>query len=391
MGLKSQQIKQKDERHHYLDWLRVIGMILVFCFHVGRVFDAAPWHIKNPQGSYGMTVFTGFVIQWLMPLFFLLAGASSYLALKYKSKKYFVKERFKRLIIPFVCGLFILIPPQEYIQQLYEAKYRGSFISFYPHFLDGMHPELNFRWFFAYSHNLWFLGFLFIFSLLALPVFILLRKKSDFSFISRINNLCQKPFGMFLCIIPIAIIQVALRARFSQYLDWADFFLWFAYFLYGYIIQSDKNYKIAASNSRISAFIMGVVCTGIMTILLAKGYIAVWELSPKFSLGFVFYQVLKTINAWSWILFLLGLAMKYLDGTNKFLKYANEAALPFYMIHQTVLFIAAYFIIQLQLSIILKFIMTLTITFLLTVSVYDLFVRKTNITRFIFGLRSIRK
>lgn len=389
MDLKSKQIEKKHVRDHYLDWLRVIGMVMVFCFHVGRVFDVVDWHIKNPQVSYGMTVFTGFIIQWLMPLFFLLAGAASYLALRFKSKTYYIKERFKRLIVPFVCGLFILIPPQEYIQQLDEGKYRGAFLNFYPHFLDGMRPEYNLRWFFAYSHNLWFLGFLFIFSLLALPIFLLLNRKSGLNVFSGINAIGQKPFGIFLFIVPIASIQVALRARFSQYLDWADFFFWFAFFLYGYIIRSDIKYRIAVVNNRIIGLIMGVVCSGILAFLLAKGCVEVWELSPKFTLGFAIYQILRTINIWSWIVFLLGVCIKYLNHSNKLLKYANEAALPFYMIHQTILFITAYYIMPMNVGIALKFIATFIITFILTLFVYDFLVRRTNVTRFIFGLKGL--
>lgn len=389
MRIHLQENKFKNDRCYYLDWLRVIAMLLVFCFHVGRVYDVPDWQIKNPQGSIGMTVFTGFVIQWLMPLFFLLAGASSYLALRYKSKTCYIKERFQRLIIPFIFGLFILIPPQEYIQKLNEAKYNGSFINFYPHFLDGMRPVFNLQWFFAYSHNLWFLGFLFIFSLLALPILFFVRKKSSLNFVLGVNSVCQKKGGIFLFILPIAIIQVSLRARFAQYLDWADFFFWFAFFLYGFLIQSDKNYKTAIVCNGFTAMLLGIVCSGILVLLLAKGYIETWELTPEYTLSFALYQILRTINTWSWIVFLLSMSIKYMSKPNRLLKYANEAALPFYMIHQTVLFIAAFFIIQLHLSIILKFLLTFVLTFLFTTSIYEMFVRRFHVARFIFGLKRL--
>lgn len=389
MRLQLQKNKSNHDRCYYLDWLRVIAMLLVFCYHIGRVFDVPDWQIKNPQGSNGITVFTSFVIQWLMPLFFVLAGASSYLALREKPKMRYLKERFQRLIIPFVFGLFILIPPQEYIQKLDEAKYMGSFVNFYPHFLDGMHPIFNLQWFFEYSHNLWFLGFLFIFSLLALPILFFIRKKRFLNFVLRANSICQKKGGIFLFILPIAIIQISLRARFAQYLDWADFFYWFAFFLYGYLIQSDNNYKTAIVCNGFTAMLLGIVCSGILALLLAKGYIQAWELAPEYTLSFILYQTLRTINTWSWIVFLLSLAIKYMNQSNRLLKYANEAALPFYMIHQTVLFIAAFFIIQLHVSFILKLILTLIITFLFTISIYELFVRRFNVTRFIFGLKML--
>ena len=53
-----------------------------------------------------------FISVWHMPLLFLLAGASTYFALRKRSNRQYVGERVLRLVVPFVFGIFVLIPPQ---------------------------------------------------------------------------------------------------------------------------------------------------------------------------------------------------------------------------------------------------------------------------------------
>jgi hypothetical protein len=67
-------------RRHDIDWLRALGMLTVFLFHCARFFDHDDWHVKNPQLSFGASVFIGVVAQWLMPPFFILSAIASYLA-----------------------------------------------------------------------------------------------------------------------------------------------------------------------------------------------------------------------------------------------------------------------------------------------------------------------
>lgn len=58
-----------------VDWLRISAVYLLFPFHVGKVFDVAPFYqLKNAELSEAMGFFTGFVHQWHMRLLFPLAG-----------------------------------------------------------------------------------------------------------------------------------------------------------------------------------------------------------------------------------------------------------------------------------------------------------------------------
>jgi glucan biosynthesis protein C len=56
------------------------------------------------------------------------------------------------------------------------------------------------------------------------------------------------------------------------------------------------------------------------------------------------YSLLRVANAWSWLSTFLGFASRHLNFSNRILRYANEAVLPFYILHQTVTVVVGYFI-----------------------------------------------
>jgi len=65
-------------RVYFVDWLRVLAMFSVFLFHNARFFDTGGWHVKNGTTDFTATVLVGFMSIWMMPLFFILAGAGTY-------------------------------------------------------------------------------------------------------------------------------------------------------------------------------------------------------------------------------------------------------------------------------------------------------------------------
>jgi glucan biosynthesis protein C len=143
-------------------------------FHTARIFDDWPFYVKSVESIPGLIEFIKIVNQWHMHLFFLLAGASSYFALKFRSRKEFVIERIKRLFIPLLFGVAVIIPPQSYLRLFDDVRkvwpewaaqyfiggpdYQKSFFAFYTDYFNGPFPEGNFEW-----GHLWFLAYLFVF------------------------------------------------------------------------------------------------------------------------------------------------------------------------------------------------------------------------------------
>ena len=128
-----------------------------------------------------MTLFARIVELWGMPLLFVLAAVAMSFSLTTRDNRHFLAERFKRLIIPLILGIFLLSPPQVYIERITHAQFTGSFWQFLPHYFDGWYGfGGNFAWM---GLHLWYLLMLFLFSLMMLPLFRYLKQANITPFV----------------------------------------------------------------------------------------------------------------------------------------------------------------------------------------------------------------
>ena len=124
---------RESVRLDYLDWLRMLATLGVFLLHATCVFNTLDFHIKNAKQSTAITVIHGFLLPWGMPLFFLIAGAGSWFALQRRTPGQYTRERFNRLLIPFVVGSLLLSPIARYFEWSHKVQTgveQGSFLEF---------------------------------------------------------------------------------------------------------------------------------------------------------------------------------------------------------------------------------------------------------------------
>jgi glucan biosynthesis protein C len=76
---------------------------------------------------------------------------------------------------------------------------------------------------------------------------------------------------------------------------------------------------------------------------------------------------------------------------NKALAYGGEMVLPFYILHQTIILLVGWYVIPLNLSILLKYLIISPISFLLIMALYELLIKRVNAIRFLFGMRPKKK
>jgi peptidoglycan/LPS O-acetylase OafA/YrhL len=388
------------ERRFDIDWLRVFAILAVFIFHCTRFFGAESWHLKNPEQSMVVFVLTrGLIWPWLMELFFLLSGAGAWYALKTRKGGQYLWVRVKRLLIPlYTVGLFILIPPQVYFELTTNAGYTGNFVELLSLFFSRLPAEL-FDIFprvlndparlipFSFCGHLWFLQYLFLISLLTLPLLIFLKSERGRRWIDCLAGWCNRRGGIFLFVIPLALILIGFRWFFSGGRSWADFLWYSAFFVIGYIMVVDKRFiEIIKRHIWASLVIWLVGFFGFVAVLvLVLGYDPGQE---PFSLMYVLYQTVWSVTAWSAVAFMLGVGAKYFNNSNKTLAYANEAVLPFYLLHQTVILCVGWFVIPWNLGILSKFLIILAASFVLIMVLYEILIKPFNLVRILFGMHS---
>ena len=384
----------EQKRCYYIDWLRISAIIIVFFFHNMRFFDFMGWHVKNQQQSEIVMQIVFFVFPWIMPLFLLLSGAGSFFALRSRKQMRFIRDRFKRLMIPYLVGLILLIPPQKYLESLFYSNFEGTYIKFlsgYIPFVFNINIGFSPGWFGHLGYHLWFLAFLFIYSLLSLPLIHFFGTEKGKKFISSLCSICTKPFGIFLFIIPLAVVAISVRAAFPQYLHWADFFYFLLFYIYGYIFISDKRLVRAISEQSTALFVTGLACYSVFLYLsLFTDHMRSWFEHPSYSFGYLFFQFLRSINDFAWTVFFLSIGIKFFNSAAKKLKYLNEAVLPFYILHQTMILLIGFYVVQLSVPIFVKFLIITSSSFLVIGIIYEFLIRRIKPLRFLFGMRVVK-
>jgi hypothetical protein len=370
-------------RLYFLDWLRVLAFGLLVFYHAGLIFVDWGFHIRNNSVSDTLKPPLLFLNQWRLPLLFFVSGAGTFFALGKRTGSVFVKERFVRLFIPLVFGILIIIPPQVYYERLSQHAFEGSYLQFYPHFYKGLYPSGNFTW-----NHLWFIVYLFAFSLIAIPLFIYLRTFTGKKVIQKIETALSVRAALLLMALPLFVIESTLRHRWPDtrnlVSDWYNFSFYFVVFIYGYVLSGSRSIWQTIENDRRTYLLLGI--TSFLIIFFG------WHAGGKNFLehnhvGYVIFMIFKSVNSWCWILCLLGYSRKHLDINSQALQYANKAVYPFYILHQTVLIIIGYYIIQLDTGIATKYTLAVFGTYTLTLAIYELVVKRLGIMKVLFGVK----
>lgn len=351
----------------------------VFVFHCARFFNPEDWHVKNPERSEAMGVLVGFLVQWLMPLFFILSAISIRHALSRKPGREYVVDRIRRLGVPFVFGTLVLIPPQVYIERITHGGFEGSFIDFLPHYFDGWYGfGGNFAWM---GLHLWYLEVLLIFSLLSLPLFRWLMRPKSMARIQSLANTTAQRGTIYALVLPIAAIEMLVNLQ-PTGIGRRDFGGWSlltyaVFFLVGFVIGCDRQFRRAVERERKVALGVGIAAAGLLYLLISIGYSdRRWPVA-----------LLRAINSWSWLVAIMGFASVRLNSSSPFLVRANEAVLPFYVLHQTVIVTLAFFLIGWKAPIAAKYVVLAVGSFVVIMSVYLGAISRFRILRFLFGMK----
>jgi len=378
-------------RRHDVDWLRVLAMMAVFLFHCGRFFDTEDWHVKSDRTSVAVSFLTLIIaVQWMMPLFFVLSGISTYHSLSVQNWRQFLGARFKRLAVPLLFGIFVVIAPyQVYLERLSHGQYSGSFWSFYPHYFDGWYAfGGNFAWM---GLHLWYLEALLVFSVITLPLLLVLRSRAGDRLLQTLSTTMRVPGTIFLLAIPIALMEffansAALTNFAGGLFHQRGFGGWsllpyLAIFILGFTLARGRETTEAIERHRIAAAVVALVTFG-----LGYFFIKVRGL-PETSVGFA---LIRGVLCWSCLVAICGFGARHLQSSNRFLKYANEAVLPFYILRQTVILAIGYHVIRLGAPLWLEYAIIVVTSFAATIAFYELLIKRLSVLRFLFGMKPRR-
>ncbi len=385
-------------RRYDIDWLRVFATYLLFPFHVGKVYDAFPdYPIRSLDLSMPLAYFTSFVHLWHMPLFFALAGWSLYGSISRRGAREVLKERFKRIFIPFVVGtatLCLVIGYFERVQMVrwiveHHLEASSAAASFHPRVLE---PGMNMTFlqyvpkfftsldYFSWSH-LWFLIYLFTFTLVWFPLFRRLSARAGTLTLRRSWHIYRPIPALFL-------MQGVLRIWWPGYQnlfnDWGNFTYYSAAMILGFLIASQPAIGDAIQREWRRATVVGLIAAA--WCLWTIAHREVW---PD-DLRHISYYASSTVAGYTLIIGLLGFARSCLNVRTRALDYLAESALPVYILHQACIVIPGWFIMHRALGLPTRFALLLAVSFALCLATYHLLVRPFSIPRRLLGMKPLR-
>lgn len=381
---------KESSRQYDVDWLRVIAVCVLITIHTAAMFDPYPITAVKGATYFPLIVYATFVHEWRLAILFIVSGASAYFALGFLTGRQFVSVRVKRILIPLVVGTLLIVPIHLYYWQFYRnPTYNKSYFQFYQTILIGLFRDGNFGRTKESLHwaHLWFLAYLFVSSLVALPLFLYLKKDGR-HLISRLATLMEKKGAIFLFALPLVVIEATLRAKWVGRAliivdDWANFLFYLALFIYGFLIFSDGRIRAAIERHRWVALVLGTLTSSAYLFITFAGNTPV----RGYNLNWTLFTVLRSLNVWFWCVTVFGFGLRHLSFKNRVLPYANEAVYPVYVIHLPVASIIAYRVLGWRLPPFVQFLVITLATLAVSVLIYEILIRRTKVTRFLFGLK----
>lgn len=371
------------DRRWDIDWLRllvVVGMLVPF--HTFRLFDTRdPFYVKNtPQST---------ILNWYlilgdtigMQLLFMLAGAAAWYSLRHTSAGRFAWQRVRRLLIPLCTGFVLIVPPQIYLAARFNS-FSGSFLDWLPTYFR-FDPEQLAGWYGAAwsPAHLWFIFYLFVISLVGLPILILLPTTAGRR-LTALAAAARLP-GVYL------LVPLALAASLRLLPDFEPNVLYhLIWFLTGFVMLCEPRLEEFLARARVPFLLLGLAGL-LLNILWQANAVAALAIIPRW----LCEGLRKSFFAWWIIAGLLGCARTYLREAPRSraalaaVAYLGEASYPFYILHQTVIVVLGYYVLPSSLPVAVEYLLLVGLTYFFTFALYDLAIRRTNFTRFLFGMK----
>ncbi|MER6945273.1 acyltransferase [Nonomuraea sp. NPDC000554] len=390
----------QPERRPELDALRTLVVVGLVFFHSALVFDTRDdYYVKNAETTGVTTVLAGLGVIWAMPLLFVVAGLGSWHSMRRRGPGGFAVERLRRLGVPLVFATITIIPVPQWLRLRGEPGHLESYLEFLPRFFR-VHVDLsNFPFvlrgeYFETGH-LWFVVLLLAFSLLLAPLVRWLPRESARRIRGRLAGaLAGRRGGVLLPAVPVAVLSAlaGLEEGFAAWSRWA----YLLFFLYGFALVTDERFRAAMRRDAAPAAVVGVALVAVgMPAFLVAGGDPFTDLTPL-AIG---ARTLYGAAGWSWLVAILGLLDRRRTTRERGGKpgggrarrvyaYLAAAVLPMYVLHQPIVVAVAYGVVRWDAPMAVKYVAIVAASLVLTLLAYDLLVRRTWVTRFLFGMRA---
>jgi Acyltransferase family. len=362
----------EKERLYYIDWLRILVVLSLVPYHSALTYTGlGDIYIRTPLHNISVLPFLIISVplrSFFMTLLFFTSGIAAYYSIKYRGRYRFINERVRKILLPFTLGTMVLCPIQAYSKALYNG-FTGNILNFVSEFFSYKIIE-----YLGYAH-FWFLLYLFLFSLLCLPLFA--KWSANETELKKITQYFSRGNNIYIPILFIVITEMLLRPFYHgpQTLigDWANDVIYLSVFVFGFVFASDTH--IQDRISRLTDISKIVLCVLIPVYILIE-YLITTD-GASFSYLNIILDLSKGLYECAAIIFLLSIGKRYLNRKKPVLSYLNKTSFTFYMIHFVPVSMFTYFVIGKEINVYLKYLFVVLMSYLSIFIVYEIFSKLT--------------
>ena len=331
------------QRLYFLDWLRILALVLLVPYHVGMYYVSWGWHVKSPFASTALEPWMRLSAPWRMSLLFLVAGAATAFMLRREGPSgAWLRQRARRLLLPLLAGMLLIVPPQAYWQVVQQSGYGGDYLDFMRLYITGhggFRDAEGHRLLLPTWNHLWFLPYLFVYTLL---LWALLRRWPRLleTLAHGAGRALRGPALLGLPVLALATVRWTLGPHFQithALVD--DLFAHAQYlplFLLGAALAVHGGLWPAMERQRWLALCVALAAWGL---LLAT------DDAPVVPLRRLAYAT----QQWCAIVAALGFAHRHLNVDSAARRVLTEAVFPVYVLHQTLIVLGAVLLAPLSL------------------------------------------
>lgn len=317
-----EKVVHENLRKHYIDNLRWSVILLLIPFHAAQAFKS--WEEPNYIEFGPNKVISSIIVffgPFVMQLLFLFAGMSMRYALEKRTYAQFSIERVKRLLVPLIFGVLVLVPPMCFLADRFHNGYSGSFFGHYIKFFTVITDMSGADGGFSFG-QFWFLLYLFVLSFVLLGVIVIIKRITSDNCKGQRSG--EGRSASRLLIVGVVTLGLPLPL-FSNLLSVGgkSFVEFFYFLLIGYYVFTRKTVAEKAEKYSIIFLVTGTVAGAVNV------YLFVFS-----GLDFpVINTIVKYICEWFMVLGLFGIGRRFLDRENTVTRYFTRISYPFFSFH----------------------------------------------------------
>lgn len=347
-------------RHYGMDWLRIAAFGLLILYHIGMFFVPWDWHVKTARPLDWAALPMLATNAWRLGLLFVVSGyASAALFAKTGKVGDFVRGRTARLLVPLVAGMVLFVPPQPWVELTFKHGYSAGLGWFWLHDYFGFRPIEGIMlptW-----QHLWFVAYLWVYTLVLAAILMFpaaLRAKGSV-LLDRLLT------GWRILAVPIALLLARLWLGWPGAEETHDLVgdayahtFYLPLFLFGYLLRDApgawrgirRGWRASSALAVLSYAVIAAVELRWPGEAVAPGWVYPW------------FGAARAIFAWTAIVGLIGLADRFWNREHPWRPTLTEAVFPFYIVHQTIIVVAGWYLLPFTLPAAAEFTLLFSVT-----------------------------